>query len=134
MRTVIENVEYVDDKMIVTCNVKIGQIRGVWMGNTPPIVNDICHIELDIKKVCPNIVKEFPYEMNDVTNVCCGFNEVVFKGICEDYDDEVYYIRFMIDWLEMLDIEDFNYKINIGDTVLFQTSIENIGIYPYELY
>ena len=113
---------------------KIGQIRGVWRGNTPPIVNDICHIELDIKKVCPNIVKEFPYEMNDVTNVCCGFNEVVFKGICEDYDDEVYYIRFMIDWLEMLDIEDFNYKINIGDTVLFQTSIENIGIYPYELY
>ena len=29
----------------------------------------------------------FPYEMNDVTNVCCGFNEVVFKGICENYDD-----------------------------------------------
>ena len=72
--------------------------------------------------------------MNDVTNVYCRLNEVVFKGICEDCDDEVYYIRLMIDWLEMLDIEDFNFKINIGDTVLFQAIFENIGIYPYELY
>ena len=42
MRTVIENVEYVDDKIIVTCNVKIGHIRGVWRGNTTPIVNNAC--------------------------------------------------------------------------------------------
>lgn len=134
MRTVIGNVECVNDKMIVTCNVEIGQIRGVWMGKTPPVVNGIFQIELDIKKVNSNKIKVIHSAMHEVTNVCCNSNEVVFKGICEDQDSEVYYIRFMIDWLEMLDIEDFNSAINIGDTVLFQANIENIGIYPYELY
>ena len=134
MRTVIGNIECVNDKMIVTCNVEIGQIRGVWMGKTPPVVNGICQIELDIKEVSSNKVKVLHSEMHEVTKVCCSLNEVVFKGICEDQDSEVYYIRFMKDWLEMLDIEDFNSTINIGDTVLFQANIENIGIHPYELY
>ena len=134
MRAIIETVEHADGKIIVTCNVKIGQIRGVWRGKTPPVVNDIVQIELYIKKVCPYKVKEASSEMYDETYVYCTINEIVFKGICEDYDGEVYYIRFMVDWLEMLDIEDFNYKISIGDTVLFQANIENIDIYPYEIY
>lgn len=110
----------------------IGQIRGVWQGKTSPIVNDICHIELDIKNIYSNQVKVLHLGVHDVTKVCCSYDEVVFKGICEEYDGEVYYIRFMIDWLEMLDIEGFNDIINIGDTVLFQTNFENIGIYPYD--
>ena len=134
MKTKIENIKYVNDKIIVTCNLEIGQIRGVWRGKTPPVLNCISYIELDIKNVNSNIEKSMYSKMYNTTNVCCIFSEVYFKGICEDCDGEVYYMRFMVDWLEMLDIEDFNYAINVGDTVIFRANIDDIGIYPYESY
>ena len=78
--------------------------------------------ELDIhqdKKFCPS--------------VCYSDQTVVFKGICEDVDDEVYFVRFDIDWLEMISIQEFSTKKKAGDFMAFSADYYGIEIYPYTL-
>lgn len=47
-------------------------------------------------------------------------------------DDEVYYIRFTDDWLDMIEIPDKNTAIHKGDHIFFSASYEKILIYPYD--
>ena len=46
-------------------------------------------------------------------SVCYSGQDVIFKGICRD-DDGVYFVRFDIDWLEMVPVQEFAAKKNAG--------------------
>ena len=50
--------------------------------------------------------------------------------MCEEIDD-VYVIRFAIDWIEMISIENDDFKIKKGDAISFSLNYDRIGIYPY---
>lgn len=54
-----------------------------------------------------------------------------FYGVI-DIDEEVYYVRFADDWLDMVEIGDSSSEIHEKDYVSFSVKYENIGIYPYE--
>ena len=42
---------------------------------------------------------------------------IVFTGICENIDD-VYDIRFDIDWLEIVEIGNDDFEINIASCII----------------
>ena len=39
---------------------------------------------------------------------------ITFKGICEDIDSDVYFLRFDIDWIEMIEIVQLPRQKKIG--------------------
>ena len=47
---------------------------------------------------------------------------------------EVYFVRFDIDWLEMISIREFAAKKKAGDLMAFSADYYGIEIYPYTLY
>ncbi|MDE7094511.1 MAG: hypothetical protein K2O52_06340, partial [Oscillospiraceae bacterium] len=60
-------------------------------------------------------------------------NTIFFAGICEDYDGEVYYIRFEDDWLEMLCIEEDSQTVHVDDNILFWIDYHQVLIFPYDM-
>lgn len=58
---------------------------------------------------------------------------VVFGGISEGLDDEVYYLRFDTDWIEMLDIDVITVKKQKGDSISLVADYYSVEIYPYTL-
>lgn len=54
------------------------------------------------------------------------------RWICENIDD-VYDIRFAIDWLEIIEIGNDDFEINIGDRVSFSVKYDSIEVYPYSM-
>lgn len=132
MLFVIDEVKYQGDMVLVSGKTSVGTAAGIWKYSEAPAVGRDYHIELQInypveadvsyknkKKAAPSI-----YVDNDT---------VIFKGVCEDMDDEVYYLRFDIDWLEMIDIDVFAYGKQIGEYVSFSAKVSDIVIYPYTL-
>jgi len=131
MRMIIANVEYENDYIYVTGNTSIGSIKGKWCYEEKPILGEIYFFELSIGE----------FDRNDVSILCneqfipsvCSRDECVeFKGICEEIDD-VYVIRFAIDWLDMISIKNDDFTIKKGDAVSFSINYNHIGIYPYEV-
>ena len=58
-------------------------------------------------------------------------HQIDFIGLCEAADEEVMYIRFSVDWIEMIDLID---GIRIGDDfVRFSVDYKKIKIYPYTI-
>ncbi|PNV62799.1 hypothetical protein C0033_07185 [Clostridium sp. chh4-2] len=57
----------------------------------------------------------------------------VFVGICEERDNQVYYVRFDTDWLDMLDIDVIASEKKKGDYISFSANWHDIGIYSYDL-
>ena len=70
-------------------------------------------------------------KQNYNSSVYVDDENVIFTGLCEDIDDEVYYLRFSIDWLEMLEIHVISDKKKKGDYISFSSNWRNIRIYPY---
>lgn len=66
-----------------------------------------------------------------IPSVRLSKDAVMFHGICEGMDDEVYYIRFDADWLEMLDRDLITSKKEEGERISFSSSIYDIQVYPY---
>ncbi len=55
-----------------------------------------------------------------------------FHGQIDGMDEEVFYIRFVTDWLDMMDLrEDESGEIKIGDYVTYSVKYQNTGIFPY---
>lgn len=107
----------------------IGNIKGKWCYKEKPILGETYFFELNIDE----------FERNEITilsdeqfspSVCFRDECVKFKGICEEIDD-VYVIRFAIDWIEMISIENDDFKIKKGDAISFSLNYDRIGIYPY---
>lgn len=58
---------------------------------------------------------------------------VLFHGICEDIDETVYYVRFDLDWLEMIEINELAVLYTKGECMSFSASYYFIEIYPYTI-
>ena len=129
MRMSIANVEYENDYIYVTGNTSIGSIKGKWCYKEKPILGETYFFELSIDE----------FERNEITilgdeqvspSVYCRDERVEFQGICEEIDD-IYVIRFAIDWIEMISIENDDFTIKKGDAISFSLNYDHIGIYPY---
>lgn len=81
-----------------------------------PTLGKLYHVELSIDK---------PKEVKVLV-------ENKFPSV--SLDNEVYYLRFDIDWLDMLDIEVRTDRKKKGDYISFSVNWDNLGIYPYEMY
>lgn len=68
---------------------------------------------------------EFTYKILDINESERWITIVSNEGA----DDEVLYIRFNVDWIEMMDIVD---GVKVGkDFVTFSAEYRQIRIYPY---
>ncbi|MEE5992026.1 MAG: hypothetical protein V3G42_02155 [Oscillospiraceae bacterium] len=112
----------------VTGCTSCGILKGIWKDDTPPVLGKSYQIELsfqimDRKQVTVN------HSKTDAKIKIAG-NQVIFTGICESID-EIYFIRFSFDGLEMLEIENDDFTIQEGDWISFSQQFHEIGIYPY---
>ncbi|MCM1057160.1 MAG: hypothetical protein NC517_06085 [Firmicutes bacterium] len=130
MRFVIDKAERQNDMTLVTGKTSVGTIKGIWKYRELPVINDSYHIELKIDHPCE---RRIPQGAQAIPYVCLEKEQVIFQGVCEDIDEEVYYIRLDTDWLEMLEINTVDSNKKIGDLISFSASVYGIGIFPYTL-
>ena len=119
-----------NDLIIVYGKTCIGKLKGIWKGRDMPEVMSY-HIELsfgDIER--KEVTINDTVENADMKIEC---DKVIFTAECEDIDDDVYYMRFSYDGLEMLCIENDDHTIKKGDIVSFSILFREIGIYPYTI-
>ena len=130
MRFGIEEVMQHGGMTIVTGRTSVGRVKGIWKYEEPPVIGQAYHVELSIDYPCEaDIVKKkkmFP-------SVVLVEETAIFQGICEDMDEDVYYVRFDVDWLEMMDIHVFASQKKKGEYLSFSANIYGIIIYPYTL-
>ena len=119
MKLTIDNIQVSENCILIDGITEIGKISGIWKNNLKPIITEYY-------KNISCISDEYHGMKVDSKN-----NIVHFYGCCEDMDDEVYYIRLNLDWLEMVDIMDDYMKIKKGDFVSFSAKSDCILIYPY---
>lgn len=130
MRVVITKVEQKDNDVIVNVNTDIGEIKGIWTSKAIPNKGDVCYIEFNFVDYSQYITRLYNSSPAKVTT---WEDEICFIGYCEDMDEDIYYIRFGSDWLEMIEIPENDVKIEKGDCVTFSVKCEDIQIYPYSL-
>lgn len=130
MRLIIDEVKQQENITIVTGRTPVGTIKGIWKYTKPPVINESYHVELSMTYPCEVDISQkeklFP-------SVYLDNDTVIFNGICEGIDNEVYYVRFDIDWIEMLDINAITPKKKNGDYISFSAGFYDIEIYPYTL-
>lgn len=106
MQLVIDELEYQETLQIVTGKTSIGTVKSVWKDKQEPIIGTTYYVELsigaskEIRIFCENVVP----------TVSLNHENVVFTGVWEDSDDEVCYLRFTVDWLEMLDLDTVTHR------------------------
>ena len=69
-------------------------------------------------------------EHNYSTTMCDDM--VVFNCQIEDIDEDVYYVRLAMDWLDMVEIESNCVQLNKGSFASFTVRYEDIWIYPHD--
>lgn len=129
MRLVIDELEYQNPVLIVKGETPAGTVKGIWKDKKVPVIGERYHAELSIDK--PKEIKSV--KQDSYSSVFVDNENIIFTGLCEDIDDEVYYLRFEIDWLEMLDIDVITDRKKKGDYISFSVNWRDIGICPYEI-
>lgn len=132
MKISIDYAESIGDNIIAVCNSNIGTIRGIWCGKNLPSAKSVHYVEFSFDDIDCGNVKVLHGNAVDVS-VSLKNNTVLFKGICEDYDGEVHFIRFADDWLQMIYIDGNNQIADVGDNVAFLLDYRQIRIYPYDI-
>jgi hypothetical protein len=130
MRFVVDHAEQQNQMILVTGETSVGRIKGIWKGAEPPVIGSGYHIELGMTFPCEIDISQ---EKQRAPYVMFQNDKVMFLGVCEEMDEDVYYLRFDIDWLEMLDINAVYSGKKAGDVVSFSVSIYDVEIYPYSL-
>ncbi|MDD6071894.1 MAG: hypothetical protein PUC12_13955 [Clostridiales bacterium] len=129
MRMTVNKIENQNNMTIVKGTTDIGAIKGIWKFNEVPNINEEYFVELNIEELHRNQVLIIcDKEVCPMVNL--SEDKVSFIGRCEDID-EIYYIRFADDWLEMIEIADNDLGINKGDYISFTQQYNRILIYPY---
>lgn len=129
MRMTIKNIECTDKCTYVTGDTDVGSVKGIWYNSELPILNGIYFIELNIGEIDRNEILVID-EADFYPCVSSNGKQVLFKGIWEEIDD-VYVIRFAIDWIEMIEINNDDFTIRKGDVISFTANCASISIYPY---
>ena len=133
MLFIIQKIDNTDDAVIVTGETHCGIIKGIWKSKTiRPVTGTSYNIELtfglSIAAIDRSDVTIEPAQMKAAVSITDG--RVRFTGLCETVED-IYFIRFSFDGLEMLDIENDDHTIKEGNYLTFSLPFEEIGIYPY---
>lgn len=129
MILIVSDIKYDNDKIVIYGITEIGIIKGIWKSNEMPILLNKYSVELTFKMFEKQISIE--YEEEIYAEIWAIDNTVHFHGICEDLDEDVYYVRFATDWLDMIEIPESNTEIKKGNHISFSAKYENIWIYPY---
>ena len=130
MQLVVDRIEYQGSWAIITGNTTIGTSKGIWNHEEPPAIGERYYVELSIDHAGE---LDGPQKDDLFPSVHLSKDAVIFNGICEGMDDEVYYIRFNMEWLEMLDRDVITHKKEEGESVSFSAGIYDIQIYPYTI-
>ena len=128
MKFGVDKIESENDKIIVTGTTEIGKIKGVWKYREQPVVKHTYFIELSYLKFEKKISQSQEHSFS--TTICDDM--VVFNCQVEDIDEDVYYVRFAMDWLDMIEIESNCVQLNQGSFASFTVRCEDICIYPYD--
>lgn len=128
MKLTVSSVLKCNSLTIIEAVTSLGKIKGVWKGKELPVVNNSYFFELDLPMIEKKKIKIIDFNTYSVE---VSEDDVLFFGRIEDRDD-VYYIRFSLDWLEMIELESTS--LNIGDFVSFAVDYKNVNIYPYSGY
>ncbi|MDE5737731.1 MAG: hypothetical protein K2H93_05130 [Oscillospiraceae bacterium] len=132
MRISVTAIEQQEENIIVICDLGIGMLKGIWKGKKLPVLNASYYVEFTLDDINYKHVKILPKSQEDIS-VTIKNNTIFFAGICEDYDGEVYYIRFEDDWLEMLCIEEDSQTVHVDDNILFWIDYHQVLIFPYDM-
>lgn len=130
MLFIVTTIENQNGILYVSGSTPIGYIKGVWKGEMKPELRKNYNIELNLDAVDRKSIvvnKELTASNMRIIN-----DSVFFTGSCEDID-EVYYIRFSSDGLEMLDIQNDDFTIKKGDFITFSLPCSGIVIFPYSI-
>lgn len=128
MKLGVDKIEYENDKIIVTGTTEIGKMKGVWKDREQPVVKYAYFIELSYMKFEKKISQSS--EHNFSTTIYDDM--VVFNCQIEDIDEDVYYIRLAMDWLDIVGIESNCVQLNKGNFASFTVRYEDVWIYPYD--
>ncbi|MCI8533179.1 MAG: hypothetical protein HFI18_11760 [Lachnospiraceae bacterium] len=128
MKFGVDKIEYENDKIIVTGTTEIGKFKGVWKYREQPVVKYTYFIEVSYEKFEKKISQSPAYNFS--TSICDDM--VVFNCQVEDIDEDVYYVRFAADWLDMVEIESNCVLLDKGSFASFTVRYEDIWIYPYD--
>ena len=130
MRVIVSSIQSDNEKTVIYGITEIEIIKGIWKCEESPVLLNAYSVELSFGEFDKQIATEPQEEI--YAEIWSIDNTVHFHGICEDIDDDVYYIRFQHDWLDMVEIpENTTNKINKGDYVSFSAKYWNVWIYPY---
>lgn len=122
----IKDVQTENNVIYVSGSTLTGSIKGVWKSDIMPIINRSYNVELAFTATDrKSITISRPPANTAVTG-----DMVVFTGLCESID-EIYYIRFSYDGLEMLDVTNDDFTIKKGDYIYFSKYFHETEIYPY---
>ena len=115
--------------ILVSGETLTGRIKGIWKADAlSPAVGESYQIELDFGITDRNIININPSAKDTSTEVLN--DRVSFTALCESIN-EIYFLRFSFDGLEMLEIEHDDFTIKEGDFLTFEKPFAEIGIYPY---
>ncbi len=127
MRMIIDKFFDFEGKNIIKGHTSVGEIQGVWCGKNEPYIGEEIFFELSMKPINRRSIVIEKDEKKEVSYISPN---VLFKGMCDSVD-EIYYIRYSDDWLEMIEVEDDDYMIHEGDYVKFEVPFDEISIFPY---
>ncbi|MDE6671154.1 MAG: hypothetical protein K2K16_03060 [Ruminococcus sp.] len=117
-----------NDIIFVSGVTHTGSIKGIWKSSLIPVLMQHYSIEIDFSVIDRNSII-INKDSTDINSEIVD-DRVIFTCLCEDID-EIYYIRFSFDGLEMLDIKNDDFTIKKGDFITFSVPFSRIGIYPY---
>ncbi|WP_295088286.1 hypothetical protein [Ruminococcus sp.] len=132
MRIKLLNIEKHGGITVAECETSIGVFKGIWRSRQiKPLIGNIYQAELTLADIACEEVKK----CSSAENPCLYLqgDEVRFIAICEEFDGEVYFLRFADDWLQMLFIEKDDKHFAANDVLSFEMSWEQVEVYPYSL-
>lgn len=136
MKIQIKSIQKTENGLMVECLTIIGIVKGIWKGSEEIVIGNNYHVELSIhhpdnlQDITDRPYNEYPEER---IRVFTDKNTVTFCGIIELKDEDVYYIRYASDWLDMIEIPENAPQIPVDHYIEFCVDAENILIYPYEM-
>lgn len=129
MKMIVNEIRCENNMTVVEGITAIGAVKGIWKDKEIPTLGNTYFVELNIEELYKNNVSIFGNRVEQ-SRVYLKDEMVFFVGRCEEVDD-VYYIRFTDDWIEMIEIDDNDIDIKKEDCILFSQRYDSIWIYPY---
>lgn len=136
MKIQVRSIQNTKNGLMAECLTNIGIIKGIWKSNAEIVIGNIYHVELSVDhsyNFKDNTLTHYDEYPEERIHVFTDNNKVTFCGIVESKDEDVYYIRYAFDWIDMIEIPKEDTLIPIDHYIEFCADSKNIFIYPYEI-